>query len=101
MPPRHQFVKSTFLASLPQLIRPDWARPGWVGPREKKWFDFDVWDFRGIAGGANLSELLSNGIILIWSLSLWDTIHWHAQPILSLWSVETYVLNLTSVFSSL
>ena len=39
-------------------------------------------------GCANLSELLSNGIILIWSLPRWDTTQLHAQPILSLERVE-------------
>ena len=61
---------------------PDWVLP-WLGSTRKKWFTLrSSGIFVGCWFIANLSELLSNGIILIWSLPLWDTIQWHAQPIL-------------------
>ena len=62
---------------------PDWAQTDyWVQPKKCFTLRSAGTFFGSCAGCANLSELLSNGIILIWSLPLWDTIWWHTQPIL-------------------
>ena len=55
-----------------------WGKMVWLWGLEHSWW----------VGCANLSELLSNGIILIWSLPRWDTTQLHAQPILNLERVE-------------